>query len=86
MLDSKANNCGDNDDKSCVFFIAASALFPWTIWTLLPLYFVLNASLVVAALYGNLAFVTAYLAIDAAFLGILACSLCFSLFPSGLVR
>ena len=87
LLDRKAELCDRiDDDKSCVFFIAAAALFPWTIWTLLALYLLLNGSLVVAALYGNLIFVTSYLAIDAAFLGILACSLCFSLFPSGLIR
>jgi hypothetical protein len=39
-----------NKEKECVFF-ALSTFLPWFVWTALSSYAVLNAGLVVAAIY-----------------------------------
>ena len=38
------------DESECVYLVF-EALFPWPLWTVLGLYFLLNANLVIAAVY-----------------------------------
>ena len=39
------------EDNDCIFLVF-SALFPWPLWSVFSAYFVLNAVLVVSAVYG----------------------------------
>ena len=72
-------------ENECIFLVF-SFMFPWPLWIFLGLYFILNANLVVSAVYSFLPGVTVYLFVDALFVGLLAASLCLSVFPSGLTR
>ena len=38
------------DDSECVYLVF-DALFPWPLWTVLGLYFLLNVNLVISAVY-----------------------------------
>ena len=41
---------GSRDDSECVYLVF-NALFPWPLWIVLGLYFLLNANLVISAVY-----------------------------------